>query len=217
MLRLLSRKFSLAVCGVVSLLASSAMALPVLYDMTGSTMSIVNAGGCNPCTVAVTGTLILDDDGLGNVLLRNFNLAHDGYQVANPALVSVIIDRDLIQTNVVSVLGSGTTVSGNAVMGTTGIQQVGTTTCTAGLFPCVVAGLPDGVSPLASPIGPIDLGTWAFDAFSNFTSGGIVYTANAQATETLTLVGTQVIPEPGTMLLVAAGVVGLALRRRAGF
>ena len=139
---------------------------------------------------------------------------HGPYQVGNPALVSVVSQRDAIGARGgpvrAPVLRSARAASFPVP---TLFNQVGTSTCTTVLFPCVVAGLPEGVSPLPSPI-PITIGALNFDAFGNFTAS-IVYTVNPNATETLTLVGT--VPEPSTMLLVAAGVVGLVLRRRAGY
>ena len=113
---LLSRMFSLALCGAALLFASSAMATPITYPMTGSTMSQDNTaagGACThaTCNVAVTGNLTLDDDGLGNVTLTQVNLAHPSYQVG-PGLpvLSVIITRNAITLGAGSVAGTGSTI-----------------------------------------------------------------------------------------------------------
>ena len=210
MLRLLSRMLSLAVCGAFVLVAGSASALTT-YKMAGSLMSITNAGGCAPCTVPVNGKISLDDDGLGNVTLTNVNLSHQAYQVGAPALLSVLIDRDSITLAAGPVAGTGATISSVVSFPATQFAQVGTTTCTAVLFPCAFVPLPDGQSPLTSPI-PITLGNWTFDGLGNFTAS-ITYTPNPNGNEILTLTGTPV-PEPGSIVLVAAGLVGLAIRRR---
>jgi hypothetical protein len=216
MLRLLSRMFSLAACGALLLGAGSASALSTAYIATGSVMAqdnTVAGGACTfaTCNVAVTGSLALDDDGLGNVTLTGLALAHNGYEVGPAGLISVVIDRDLITLGGGPVLGAGSTISSVVAFPATMFAQVGTTTCTPIIFPCVAAGLPNGISPLTSPI-PIDLGNWNFDAFGSFTAT-IVYTNQNGAIEQLTLNGVPV-PEPGTALLMAVGLVGVAIRRR---
>jgi hypothetical protein len=214
---LLSRMFSLALCGAALLFASSAMAIPITYPMTGSTMSQDNSaagGACThaTCNVAVTGNLTLDDDGLGNITLTQLNLAHPGYQVGVPGLLSVVITRNQITLGAGSVAGTGSTINSIVSFPGTSFAQIGTTNCTAIAFPCAIAGLPNGISPLTTPI-PIPLGNWSFDAFGNFTAT-VVYTNQNGAVEHLNLVGT--VPEPGTALLLATGLVGLAARRRSG-
>lgn len=200
-------------------LAGSASALIISYDMTGSEMSMVNtvAGGpCNPCLVPVTGSLTLIDDEVGNITLSSLNLAHVGYEVGTPGIVSVVIERTAITLGAGPVGGAGSTLGSNVLFGLTDIAQTGTTTCTPGIFSCALAGLPAGSSPLASPLTDIDLGNWIFDGLRDLSSASIVYTNQSGAVETLNLVGTAtIIPEPATMLLVAAGLVGMAVRRRA--
>lgn len=213
MLRLLTR--SLPLLAAALLVAGSASALPTTYYMwPGTQMSMVNQL-CAPgaCTVPVTGTIELDDDGLGNVTLTDVNLTHIPYQVGLVGLISIVIDRDSITLGAGSVAGTGSTLT-SVLFGSTSFAQVGTITCTGGVVSCATAGLPAGASALASPI-PVTLGTFTFDGLGGFTAS-ILYTSTAQATETLTLNGsTTFIPEPGTGLLVAMGVFGLALRRRA--
>ena len=72
---MLSAKFSLPLALGALLLAGPASALSSTYDVAGSTMSMVNQV-CNPCVAAVTGTITLEDDGLGNVTLTDVSLAH---------------------------------------------------------------------------------------------------------------------------------------------
>ena len=216
---MLSEKFSLPLALGALLLAGSASALSTTYDVAGSTMNMVNAGGCNPCTVPVTGSITIDDDGLGNITLTTVSISHVGYEVGSPGFLSVVIDRDAIGLGLGVATGTGTTVGGNVAFGSTTLYQYGTTTCTPGFVPCAIVPLPNGVSPLEIGVGPLALGNWAFDLLGNLTSASIIYTNNAgpnPATETLSLVGSPVpVPEPGTAALLVAGLVGMALRRRA--
>ena len=218
MLRLLSRIFSLAAFGALVLGAGSASALSTAYSATvGSLMAQDNTaagGACTfaTCNVAVTGTIVIDDDGVGGVTITDLSLSHNPYQVGPAGLISILIDRDFINLGQVPLAGSGTTLNGVTAFGSAPVYQYGSTTCTPIVFPCVLAGLPTGVSPLTSPIGPLAFGNWNFDAFGNL-SAQIQYTNQGGAIEQLTISASPV-PEPSTMLLVAAGVVGLAIRRR---
>ncbi len=213
---MLSRKFSLPLVVGALLLAGPAWAISTVYDMTGSSMVMVNSGGLctalTPCIAPVTGFLSLDDDGVGNVTLTSMSLSHGPYEVGSPPALSVILDRVSI-TPTAADLGSGTTVNGVTTFGSTTLWQTGTVTC-AGV--CSFAGLPVGVTPLANAV-PVNLGAWSFDLLGNLSFASIVYTSNALATETLNLTGTPTtVPEPGTAMLLVAGLVGMALRRRAG-
>jgi hypothetical protein len=168
-LALLSAKFSLPLALGALLLAGSASAISTTYDVAGSTMSMVNQI-CAPCTVPVTGSITIDDDGLGNITLTTVALSHGPYEVGFPSFVSVVLDRDAIGLGLGVATGTGTTVGGNVAFGSTTFYQYGTSTCTAGALPCVITGLPDGPSPLVIGVGPVALGNWAFDLLGNLTS-----------------------------------------------
>jgi hypothetical protein len=169
---------------------------------------------CAPCTVAVTGTVTLDDDGLGNVTLTDVDLAHVGYQVGLVPIISVVLERTDISLGAGSLVGTGSLTS-SVVLGATSINNIGTSTCTDGGLTCASLGIPAGASPLPTPL-PVNLGTWNFNPSGSALTATFTYftinTTQGPATETLTLVAA--IPEPTTGLLVAMGMIGLALRRR---
>jgi hypothetical protein len=208
---LLSRKLSVVVSAL--LLAGPASAIPVVYTaIAGSKMTMVNQA-CNPnCSVPITGTVALEDNGGGTVTLTGMSLAHAPYQVGLPGFLSVVLERTSITLDAGPVAGPGSTLT-SVVLGPTSIAQVGTVTCTSGFLNCGGQGLTEGSVPMASPI-PVNLGTWNFtDSGTNLSAVFTYFSVPSQATETLTLVAT--IPEPATALLVSGGLLGLALRRRA--
>jgi hypothetical protein len=216
-MRSLARVLIVAAGGLC--LAGSASAISTTYSMVaGSRMSMTNQI-CTPCIVPVTGSVTLDDNGAGGVSLTSVNLAHDPYQVALPAFVSVILDRDSITLASGSVAGTGSTLT-SVLFGATSLANVGTISCVSGIVTCAsllgIPGLPDGTYPLPSPVA-VNLGTWTFDGLGGL-SASFVYTALSGAnpsTETLFLFGsTTPVPEPATGLLVAAGSIALAQRRR---
>ena len=217
----LARKRTWIWIGAALLMAGPMSALSLQYDMTGSSMEMVNVaagGSCNPCTVPVTGSLVLNDDEAGNVVLAFMDLAHVGYEVGIPNILSVVVERPSITLASGGVAGLGSTLS-SVSFGSTDIAQTGASTCTPGVLntPCQAAGFPafSGVFPHDSPLLGIALGAWNFDALRDLTSASILYTNESGAVETLNLVGTSsIIPEPGTALLVSGGLIGLALRRR---
>lgn len=207
----------LPVLAVSAFLASGSAAIPTTYSMTaGSRMSMSNLA-CVPCTVPVTGSVTLDDDGAGNVALIDVSLAHDAYQVGLVGFVSIVLDRDSIALAAGSVSGTGSTLT-SAVFGSTTLAHVGTITCTSGAVTCAsVLGIPDGTYPLPGPVS-VSLGTWTFDGLGGLSASFVytVFSGANPATETLFLAGAAApIPEPTTSLLVAAGLVGLSRRRRA--
>jgi hypothetical protein len=212
-MRLLSRALPLLAVGAF-LFAGAASALPTTYTLIGgSQMSMTNAA-CAPCTVAVTGTVTLDDDGLGTVTLTDVSLAHASYQVGLVPIISVELERTNISLGAGPVVGAGSLTT-DVVFGSTDITNIGTSTCTDGGLTCASLGIPAGASPLPTPL-VVNLGTWDFDSFGSGFTATFQYftiaTSQGPATETLTLVAA--IPEPTTGLLVAMGMIGLALRRR---
>src|SRR5262245_4661168 len=82
-LPLLSRKLWLPLFFGALLCAGSASALSQTFTLiAGSTMTTVNGGGTH--VVAVTGSLTLNDDGVGNVTLTDLSLSHVAYEVGLP-------------------------------------------------------------------------------------------------------------------------------------
>src|SRR5262245_37002507 len=108
---------------VALLLAGPVSAVSTTYDMTGTTMRMFNQV-CGPCTAAVTGTVTLDDDGAGNVLLTDLSLAHAGYEIGRPTLLSIVVERTSIVLGAGSVAGTGSTLS-SVTFGPTTILQSG--------------------------------------------------------------------------------------------
>jgi hypothetical protein len=189
-------------------LAGSASALPTTYFMTtGAQMSMVDLA-CSPCTVPVTGSVTVDDDGAGNVTLTGMSLAHVSYQIGLPSFISIILTRSSISLGAGSVAGTGSTQT-SAVFGPTSLANVGTVSCTSGTLTCTTTlGIPDGTFPLPSPVA-VNLGTWLFDGLGGLTAS-FVYLERSGATETLMLAGTTTpVPEPAPALLLAAGLIGL--------
>ena len=203
--------FPIALFAAVLLIAGSASAVSTVYDMTGTTMRMFNQL-CGPCTVGVTGTVTLDDDGAGNVALTDLSLAHAGYQVGSPSLISVVIERTSILLGAGSVAGTGSTLS-SVTFGSTTIAQTGTATCAPATFGCAAANLPEGPTPLPETL-TVDLGDWTFDALGGFSANFTYQSVTSPpAIEYLRLVGTPV-PEPGTGALLAIGVAVLGWSRR---
>jgi hypothetical protein len=199
-------------------LAGAASALPTTYSMaSGSQMSNENLA-CTPvpCTVPLAGSVTLDDDGAGNVVLTNVSLSHAPYEVGLLPFVSVMIDRDSITLRSGSVAGTGSTLT-SVLFGPTSFTNVGTITCTSGTITCSsILGIPEGTFTLPARVN-VDLGTWVFDGAGGLSASfvyNLLSAGGGPATETMVLVGTTApVPESGTGLLVALGVLGLALRR----
>jgi hypothetical protein len=206
------RRIPLALAVTALLLAGSASALPSTYFMTtGAQMSMVDQA-CSPCTVPLTGSVTVDDDGAGNVALTDMSLAHVPYQIALPGAISIILARSSITLGAGSVSGTGSTQS-SASFGSTSIANVGTITCDSGFLTCAntlgIPGIPDHfTAPLPSPVS-VALGTWQFDGLGGLTAS-FLYQNRSGGAETMVLVGTTTpVPEPSPALLLAVGLIGL--------
>jgi hypothetical protein len=204
----------LAALFTVALLAGPVSAVSTTYDMAGTTMRMFNQV-CGPCTVGVTGTVMLDDDGAGNVALTDLSLAHVGYEIGSPILLSIVVERSSIVLGAGSVAGTGSTLS-SVTFGSTTIAQSGSVTCTPLGLGCDLAGLPIGTTPFSDVLIPVNLGTWSFNG-AGVISGMFTYmtVTSPPAIEYMYLVGTPV-PEPGSGVLLAIGVVALGWRCRRG-
>jgi hypothetical protein len=193
------------------LLAGSASAVPTTFFMTTAQMSIVDLA-CSPCTVPLTGSVTVDDDGAGNVALTGVSLAHVSYQIAQPSFISIILTRSSITLGAGSVAGTGSTQT-SAVFGPTSLANVGTIQCDSGVLTCAstlgIPGIPDHfIAPLPSPVS-VQLGTWLFDGRGGLTAS-FLYQERSGGTETMNLVGTTTpVPEPAPALLLAVGLIGL--------
>jgi hypothetical protein len=176
--------------------------------VTGATMTTTNAGGAH--IVAVTGSVTLDDDGAGNVTLTDVSLSHVGYQVGFPPFISIILTRPAINLGAGPVAGTGSFLTG-ASFGSTDIVQPGATgVCTSGIVTCAGNSLPEGSFPLPSPLTGVALGNWTI--LNDFLDATFQYGPTVSgSTDVLHLFA---VPEPGTLSLVAIGLVGLAIRRR---
>jgi hypothetical protein len=178
---------------------------------TGSTMTTTNAGGAH--IVAVTGSVTLDDDGLGNVTLTDMSLSHVGYQVGFPPFISIILTRPAINLGAGSVVGTGSFLT-TATFGSTDIAQPGAGgVCTSGIVTCVSNGLPEGAFPLPNPLTGVALGTWTFAGVGTALDAVFQYGPTVSgSTDVLHIIAA--VPEPSTMALVVMGLAGLAIRRR---
>jgi hypothetical protein len=207
---LLSRKLWLPLFGAL-LIASSASAVSKTFTMiAGSNMTTTNDGGVH--VVPVTGSVTLDDDGLGTLTITDISLSHVGNEVGLPPFISVIITRPAINLGAGPVAGSGSFLGG-ASFGSTDIAQPGgTVLCTDGFILCSAQGLPSGIPvPLPTPLTGVALGNWTI--LNSLLTASFQYGPTvSNSTDVLTLVA---VPEPGTALLLAGGLLGMALRRRA--
>jgi PEP-CTERM motif-containing protein len=214
-MRLLSRNSLLAGLGVL-LLAGSASALTTVYNVTdmNAIMTTVNqVCAVGVCQAPLSGTITIDDDLAGNVAITAMSLSHPLYEVAtgSPTLISVKLERTNITLGAGPILGTGSTTSVVDFGGTT-LTQTGTTTCASIIGLCeVYVGAPPGTYPLPSSVVILDMGTWIFDSARNIIDGVTPYQIVTGSSEFM------IIPEPGTILLLAMGMAGMAIRRRAGF
>jgi hypothetical protein len=202
----------------VLLLAASASALSTTYTLVGDSRMSMSNQLCVPCTVPLSGSITIDDDGAGNVALTDLSLSHAAYQVAFPSIVSVILQRTSISLGAGSVTGTGSTQT-SALFGATSFANTGTIACLSGAITCVsLFGVPDGTYSLPSPVA-VTPGSWLFDGLGGF-SASFTYASLGGANssiETMYLFGSgAVVPESATGALLAFGLIGLALRRRSG-
>jgi hypothetical protein len=78
------------------------------------------------CVAPVTGSVTLDDDGLGNVSLTDMSLSHAPYQVGLAGFLSVVIARPSITLDADPVAGTGSLVT-SVVFGATTLTEPGGT------------------------------------------------------------------------------------------
>ena len=208
---MLSLKFSLPLVLGALLFAGPALAVSKTFNLTlGSQMTTVNAGGAH--FAPVSGSVTLDDDGLGTVTLTDMSLSHAGYEVGSPPFISIVLTRPAINLGAGPVAGSGSFAT-SATFGSTDIAQPGGTGfCTDGILTCAANGLPTGAFPLPSPLTGVALGTWIFSGSGTQLLATFQYGPTVSgSTDTLTIIAG--VPEPSTIVLVAMGLVGLGIGR----
>jgi hypothetical protein len=202
-----------------------AATVTVLYDLGASTLEVTDPLALTVPSDQITGTMEIAyaADDAGNILL-------DGASSVELRSFDVALSLDLLSGLVtgpvsIALLGpvAGGSLSSGGVVSFAGapdasIDTVGTVSCNSSAFVCSIAGLDPGANPIAETIvqpfsdllfaAPFDPAALHVLGASIGVTTPVVGTLELAATETGRTF-TASVPEPGTFLLLCAGLVGL--------
>lgn len=198
-----------AFAGVLALLwAGVASATPVIFTFVSST----SAGGAFPTSQTVTPALPFSGTGDVDEALGTYTLTLPDHSITLDVSSDAVLDARLDLTG----WGQTGTFAGGVGGGLTGTSASGSVACVVlggiGSFVCPTVPTTVAVWPPTGPAGPfgaagatIDLGTNTITVNSAFdTNGGQVQSVYTYS----------IVPEPGTMLLLGMGLIGLVASGR---
>ncbi len=202
---------------LVLLWAGGASAAPVIFTL----VSTANAGATYPSTQAFTPALPLIGGGAVDEALGTFTLTLPVYTVDIDILITPGVDASVLTTG----WGQTGTFPGGVGGAVTSSSATGTSTCTpgpGGFGPFVCPAVPPAVLPwpptgAAGPFGPAGATISLVDGPGFDGTITVNEPFDPSGGQVQSIYTYSIIPEPGTMLLLGMGLIGLASsgRRRA--